>query len=117
MGKLCMVLGRHRDACRRCHDNDDAGSRDAQTTVRVENGRLRDEGLLVHFPVPMRHVWDNVIYTCSTMLLFESEAKIDDWCNRHRIPKGSVQPLSRVFELAKVWYGRHADPRLEEVVR
>ena len=29
VGKLCMVLGRHRDACRRCHDNDDAGSRDA----------------------------------------------------------------------------------------
>ena len=47
------------------------GAETRQTTVRVENGKLRDEGLLVHFPVPMRHVWDNVIYTCSTMLLFE----------------------------------------------
>ena len=63
-------------------------------------------------PFRMRHVWDNVIYTCSTMLLFESEAKIDDWCNRHRIPKGSVQPLSRVFELAKglVWPARVTFP-------
>jgi hypothetical protein len=86
------------------------GAEARQVRVQVENGKLRDEGLLVHFPVPMRHVWDNVIYTCSTMVLFESEARIDDWCNRHRIPKGSVQPLSRVFELAKVWYGRHADP-------
>ena len=50
------------------------------------------------------------IYTCSMMLLFDSEAKIDDWCDRHRIAKGNVQPLARVFDLAKVWYGRHADP-------
>ncbi len=47
---------------------------------------------------------------CSTMLLFDSEAQIDDWCERHRIRKGNVQPLSRVVEFAKVWYGRHADP-------
>ena len=86
------------------------GAETRQVTVRVENGKLRDESLLVHFPIAMRHAWDNVIYTCSTMLLFESETKIDDWCGRHRIPKGNVQPLSRVFELAKVWYGRHADP-------
>ena len=51
-----------------------------------------------------------MIYTCSTMLLFDSEAQIDHGCRRHRIPKGNVQPLSRVFEFAKVWYGRHADP-------
>jgi hypothetical protein len=44
------------------------------------------------------------------MLLFDSEAQIDHGCRRHRIPKGNVQPLSRVFEFAKVWYGRHADP-------
>jgi hypothetical protein len=68
------------------------------------------KSLLVHFPIPMHHAWDNVIYTCSTMLLFESESKIDDWCRRHGIAKGNVQPLSRVFEFAKVWYGRHADP-------
>jgi hypothetical protein len=86
------------------------GAETQQATVRIQDGKLLDEGLLVHFPVPMRNVWDNVIYTCSTMLLFDSEAQIDDWCERHRIPKGNVQPLARVVEFAKVWYGRHADP-------
>lgn len=86
------------------------GAETQQATVRIRNGKLVDEGLLVHFPVPMRNVWDNVIYTCSTMLLFDSEAQIDDWCERHRIRKGNVQPLARVVEFAKVWYGRHADP-------
>ena len=86
------------------------GAEARQTTVRIANGELLDEDLFVHFPVPMRKVWDNVIYTCSTQLLFDSEASIDDWCHRHRIAKGSVQPLSRVWEFAKVWYGRHLDP-------
>ena len=86
------------------------GAETRQATLRVANGKLQDESLLVHFPIPMRQVWDNVIYTCSTILLFDSEAKIDDWCHRHRIPKGNVQPLARVFDLARVWYGRHADP-------
>ena len=81
-----------------------------QATVRVANGELLDQGLWVHFPIPMRLAWDNVTYTCSTMLLFDSEASIDDWCKRHRMPKGDVQPLSRVWEFAKVWYGRHLDP-------
>jgi hypothetical protein len=86
------------------------GAEGRPATVQIADGKVLNEGLLVHFPVPMRKVWDNVIYTCSTQLLFDSEASIDDWCRRHRIAKGSVQPFSRVYEFAKVWYGRHADP-------
>lgn len=81
-----------------------------RATVHIEDGKLLDDNLLVHFPIPMRKVWDNVIYTCSTILLFDSEARIDDWCHRHRIPKGDVQPLSRVWEMSKVWYGQHLSP-------
>jgi hypothetical protein len=86
------------------------GAETRPATVRIADGRSLDEGLFVHFPIPMRKVWDNVIYTCSTQLLFDSEASIDDWCRRHRIAKGSVQPFSRVCEFARVWYGRHLDP-------
>jgi hypothetical protein len=86
------------------------GGEAEQVRIRVENGQLMDQGLLVHFPIPMTRAWDNVTYTCSTMLLFDSEAHIDDWCHRHRIAKGSVQPLSRVWQFARVWYGRHLDP-------
>jgi hypothetical protein len=91
-----------------------SGGEAKQVTARLVNGELLDEGLFVHFPVPMRRAWDNVVYTCSTMLVFDSEAKIDDWCKRHDIPKGDVQPLLRVWEFAKVWYGQHLDPAWEK---
>jgi hypothetical protein len=85
------------------------GAESRQVTVHVDDGVLREEGYLVHFPIPMKHAWDNVTYTCSTMLLFDSEAAIDDWCARHRIPRGDVQPLAKVMAFASAWYGRHLD--------
>src|SRR5688572_23839686 len=33
-----------------------------RATVHIEEGKLLDDDLLVHFPIPMRRVWDNVIY-------------------------------------------------------
>jgi hypothetical protein len=45
-----------------------------------ENGKIIDTNFVVHFPIPMRQAWDNVIYTCSIMLLFRNEAQVDDWC-------------------------------------
>jgi hypothetical protein len=33
-----------------------------------------------------------------------------DWSARHRIPTGDVQPVSKVLELAKRWYGEHLRP-------
>jgi hypothetical protein len=86
------------------------GARTKQVTVHITDGELNDAGFLVHFPVPMARAWDNVVYACSTMLLFDSEASIAEWCRRSRIPRGDVRPLDRVLELAKVWYGRHLDP-------
>ena len=62
----------------------------------------------------MQNAWDNVIYTCSTMLLFENENQIDYWCRRHNIPKGDVQPISKIWEFSKVWYGNHLNPNWEK---
>jgi hypothetical protein len=84
------------------------GAESRQVQVRIVRGKVLDD-YLVHFPVPMTRAWENVIYTCSTILLFDSAAAIDDWCTRHRIPKGDTKPLSTVFEFSKVWYGRHLD--------
>ena len=85
------------------------GGESKQVKVRIVGGKLQDKGYLVHFPIPMKQVWDNVIYSCSAMLLFESEAAINDWSLRHRIPRGDVQSLSNIWEFAQVWYGRHLD--------
>jgi hypothetical protein len=86
------------------------GATDKQVTVRIRGGSVSDSDLWVHFPIPMKNAWDNVIYTCSTMLLFEDEAQIDDWCRIHRITGGDVQPIAKIWEFAKVWYGNHMQP-------
>lgn len=86
------------------------GGESTQVTVAIANGVVSRDDLLVHFPVPMRHAWDNVVYTCSTMLVFDSEEAIDRWCARHDMPRGDVQPLAKIWEFARVWYGRHRDP-------
>jgi hypothetical protein len=84
------------------------GAEGKPVTIHVDGGRVR-ESLLVHFPIPMTHVWDNVVYADSTVLVFESESQVNSWVTRHCIEKGDVQPIQRVYELAAAWYGRHLD--------
>lgn len=85
------------------------GANDRQVDVRIQDGVLRDTQYYVHFPIPMRRAWDNVVYTCSTMHLFDGPEQVDAWCRRHRIPRGDVQPIATIWEFSKVWYGRHLD--------
>jgi len=86
------------------------GAENEQVRLTVENGRLDRSDLVVHFPVPMTRAWDNVIYTCSTMLLFRDETQVARWSRLHGIPLGDIQPVTRVLELAKRWYGEHLRP-------
>ena len=76
-------------------------------TLSIIEGELQEPDYVVHFPIPMKEAWDNVIYTCSNMLLFESEADVDHWVGRHRIRKGDVQTTGKVWTFAKEWYGNH----------
>lgn len=84
------------------------GADGAPLSVHVDSGQVGEE-LLVHFPVAMTRVWDNVIWADSTVLLFETRMQIDAWTERHRIPRGDVQPIQRVYELGATWYGHHLD--------
>ena len=86
------------------------GANDKQIKVHIKEGQIVEKNLFVHFPVTMENAWNNVIYTCSTMLIFENEAQIDQWSNKHRIPKGDVQPIENIWEFSKVWYGKHLSP-------
>lgn len=81
-----------------------------QRTLHVRDGALVDRDLVVHFPVPMRRAWDNVVHTCSVMLLFDADADLDGWCARHRITRGDVVPVQTAWAFAGQWYGRHLDP-------
>ncbi len=86
------------------------GANGKQIDLHVQEGEVVETDLLVHFPIPMRNAWDNVIYTCSTMLLFENEKQIDAWCRKHHIHKGDIQPITKIWEFSKVWYGNHLNP-------
>jgi hypothetical protein len=84
------------------------GADSSPVTVHVDSGRVQED-LLVHFPVPMTRVWDNVIYADSMVLFFESDAQIESWAKRHRIARGDSQPIQRVYQLGDAWYGHHLD--------
>ncbi len=83
------------------------GALDEPVTIRIVNGTLLDTNYVVHFPIPMRHAWDNVIYTCSLMLLFRDEAQVAAWSAERGLPRGDVRPVQQVWSFAAEWYGRH----------
>lgn len=85
------------------------GALEDDATIRIEDGKLLDTDFVVHFPIPMRQAWDNVIYTCSVMLLFRDDAQVSEWCSTRGVPKGDVRPIEQVWRFASEWYARHAD--------
>ena len=78
--------------------------------LQIRDGVVTPADCCVHFPIPMTRAWDNVTYTCSTMLVFASAAAVDAWCARHAMPRGDVQSVATVWAFAQAWYGRHLDP-------
>jgi len=90
------------------------GAYDEQVVIHIINGEIQEKDFYVHFPVPMKKAWDNVMYTCSNILVFENENQIDAWTKRHDIPKGDIQPITNIWEFSKQWYGNHLSPNWEK---
>ena len=86
------------------------GANDKQVTIEVAGKEINQPDLLVHFPTPMSRIWDNVIYSCSMMLVFETEGQIDRWCSIHNVAKGGIKRLDALYPFAAEWYGRYLDP-------
>ncbi|MDD7908323.1 alkylmercury lyase family protein [Pseudovibrio exalbescens] len=82
----------------------------SQVSLRIEGNTLLDTNYVVHFPTPMVRAWDNVVSTCTMMLLFDDEPAVDTWCAKHGKQKGDVRPINQIWEFAREWYGRHNDP-------
>lgn len=86
------------------------GAHDEQIVIHIIRGKIQEKDLYIHFPIRMKNAWDNVIYTCSSILVFRNEEQINSWTIRHNIPKGDIQPISNVWEFSKKWYGNHLNP-------
>jgi hypothetical protein len=76
----------------------------------VEAAAAISPAAFVHFPIPVRRAWDNVVHWCATVQPFRRPDDAAEWSARHGFSLGDVVPLDRVLALARVWYGRHLDP-------
>ncbi len=112
VGKLCMVLIRCSPALLKTDLTiaTTIGAEGPAKTIQIRDGEIVETDLFIHFPIPMRNAWDNVIYTCSNMLVFENEQQVKNWSVRHNIPLGDIQPIQKIWEFSKKWYGSHLDP-------
>ncbi len=90
------------------------GTDHQQVELHIRDGKLIETDYYIHFPIPMTNAWDNVIYTCSTMLLFANVQEVVRWCAQHRINQGDIQPIQNIWEFAQVWYGNHLNPQWEK---
>lgn len=75
--------------------------------ILVGREGIRPQDLLAHFPIRPAEAWQNVHRHCACTLVFESEAAIDRWCARNRIPRGEVLSLEHAARFAAIWYGDH----------
>jgi hypothetical protein len=85
------------------------GGEEERVVLHVRDGHVVEKELVVHFSLPPARAWENVVYYCSTVLLFRDAEHVAQWCDAHAIVQGVVVPVAQVWELAKVWYGRHLD--------
>ncbi|ETO15146.1 hypothetical protein RFI_22218, partial [Reticulomyxa filosa] len=65
-----------------------------------------------HFAIPIKKAWDNVHHFCGTSVVFENEEQKSQWCVRHGYDSttGHFVKVEDIYNLAKVWYGKHLDP-------
>jgi len=76
----------------------------------VQDGVPENAETYVHFAQPPKRAWNNVHHYCAMLLPFRFEQQIDEWSNRHGLPRGEAVPLEQAAALARKWYGRHAEP-------
>lgn len=86
------------------------GGETKQIEINIIDREIQEQNYYVHFPIPMKKAWDNVLYTCSNMLIFENIAQVESWTEKHRIPQGSIQPIEKIWHFSKKWYGNYLNP-------
>jgi hypothetical protein len=65
---------------------------------------------VAHFLVPVAHMWDDVVNTCSHQRMFCRESCVDAWLARTSQERGYVMDLTTLWRLAKDWYAGRLDP-------
>ncbi len=59
---------------------------------------------VAHFLVPVDHMWDDVVHTCSHQRLFCSKACVDAWLTKTGNEHDYAMDLATLWRLAEGWY-------------
>lgn len=59
---------------------------------------------VAHFLVPLAHMWDDVVRTCSHQSVFCSTDCVDDWLESNGHERGYLMDLATLWRLASQWY-------------
>jgi hypothetical protein len=77
----------------------------ARPHVWVVNRDCPPEGdQVAHFLVPVAHMWDDIVTTCSHQRLFCSESCVTSWLRSSGNERGYVMDLATLWRLAQHWY-------------
>jgi hypothetical protein len=77
---------------------------------KISNGALADTRGVVHFALPPRRWWDDIGFTCATILLFGAEEHVDRWCEKRGVARGALVSLEQTWALARIWNENRLDP-------
>jgi hypothetical protein len=86
-----------------------SGAEGTPMQIEIRDGRAADEETVFHISPPMARWWDDVTYTCGTMVFFDSAAAVDAWCRRHNIPRGAIVTLRQGLQLSTEWFSHRLD--------
>lgn len=59
---------------------------------------------VAHFLIPVNHMWDDVVRTCSNQRIFCSEHCVTTWLEQSGEQRGYVMDLATLWRLASGWY-------------
>lgn len=85
------------------------GGEAEKVRIPVRDGHPDSPDCYVHFALPPKYAWNNVLHFCAMLLPFKTEQQIDDWSDRHGLPRGQAVPIVQAAALARAWYGKHAE--------
>lgn len=64
---------------------------------------------VAHFLVPVAHIWDDVVHSCTNQRLFCSSDCVEAWLTITGNPRGYVMDLATLWHLARGWYAGRLD--------
>jgi hypothetical protein len=89
-----------------------SGGRREPIELVIRNGKASaNPEPIVHVSVPAARWWDDVRYTCASILFFRDSEEIDEWCRRGGFARGAILSLSQCWRLAREWYAGRLEPQ------